>query len=51
MTYEQNPFRDCSLEELAEAYMLFYDQQDHEAMDWIKEVWVHKLKLNITFAN
>ncbi len=51
MTYEQNPFRDCSLEELAEAYMLFYHDQDHEAMDWITEVWVRKLKLNITFAN
>ena len=51
MTYEQNPFRDCSLEELAEAYMLFYYEQDHEAMDWIAEVWVAKLKLNVEFDN
>lgn len=51
MIYEHNPFRDCSLDELSEAYIMFYDQEDHEAMDWITEVWVLKLKLNITFAN
>ena len=51
MIYENNPFRDCSLDELTEAYMLFYYEQDHEAMEWVVDVFCVKLKLNITFDN
>lgn len=44
-----NPFRDCSLEELAEAYSLFTFKKDQEAIDWIVEAFCDKLKLNIKF--
>ena len=47
----KNPFRDCSLSELAEAYSYFEAIKDDEAMDWVREVWVSKLKLDINFVN
>ena len=48
---KKNPFTDCSLGELAEAYSYFDDINDHEAMDWVREVWVSKLKLDVSFVN
>jgi len=48
---KKNPFIDCSLGELAEAYSYFDDINDHEAMEWVREVWVSKLKLDVSFVN